>query len=162
RIKRLRKVARQLKRTICILQDLQGPKIRTGRLKGGEPVMLETGLRLTITPREVLGTASLLSTDFAGLAKEVEPGSRVLLSDGRIELRVVAIRGADVECEVVNGGMLVQHQGINLPGAAVAIPALTEKDKQDLKFGLQQDVDAVALSFVRSANDIRMAKDLMR
>jgi pyruvate kinase len=161
RIKRLRRAARRLKRTICILQDLQGPKIRTGRLKGGEPVMLETGARVTITPREVAGTATLISTDFAGLAREVEPGARVLLSDGRIELKVVAIDGADIECEIVVGGLLAEQQGINLPGAVVAIPALTEKDKRDLKFGLDHGVDAVALSFVRSADDIRMAQDLM-
>lgn len=162
RIQRLRRVARTLKRTICILQDLQGPKIRTGRLKNGKPVELETGSVLTITPRKVPGTAALVSTDFAGLAREVEPGARVLLSDGRIELIVRAIRGDDVECDVRNGGTLAEHQGINLPGAAVAIPALTEKDKLDLKFGLSHGVDAVALSFVRSADDLRMTKDLMR
>ena len=162
RIKRLRTAARRLKRTLCIIQDLQGPKIRTGRLKGGGPVMLEAGARLTITAREVAGTAALLSTDFPGLAREVEPGARVLLSDGRIELKVIAIRGGDVECEIVNGGLLAEQQGINLPGVALSIPALTEKDKVDLKFGLQQGVDAVALSFVRSADDIRMAKALMR
>jgi pyruvate kinase len=162
RIKRLRRAARSLKRTICILQDLQGPKIRTGRLKNGKPVLLEPGARLTITPREVAGTAELISTDFAGLAREVEPGARVLLSDGRIELKVVAIHGNDVECEILNGGLLAEQQGINLPGAALAIPALTEKDQQDLKFGLDHGVDAVALSFVRSADDIRMAMDVMR
>ncbi|MFY9560965.1 MAG: pyruvate kinase [Terriglobales bacterium] len=162
RIKCLRRAARCLKRTVCILQDLQGPKIRTGHLKGGHPVVLEAGARLTITPREVAGTATLISTDFSGLAREVEPGARVLLSDGRIELRVIAIRGTNVECEVVNGGLLAEQQGINLPGAAVSIPALTDKDKQDLKFGLQHGVDAVALSFVRSADDLRMAEDVMR
>ncbi|MBZ5547944.1 MAG: pyruvate kinase [Acidobacteriia bacterium] len=162
RIQRLRRVARSLKRTICILQDLQGPKIRTGRLKNGKPVELETGSVLTITPRKVPGTATLISTDFAALAREVEPGARVLLSDGRIELRVRALHGDDVECEVRNGGMLAEHQGINLPGAAVSIPALTEKDKLDLRFGLSHGVDAVALSFVRSADDLRMTKDLMR
>ena len=162
RIRRLRKAARSLKRTVCILQDLQGPKIRTGRLKNGKPVELETGTVLTITPRKVEGTASLIATDFPGLAREVEPGSRVLLSDGRIELKVRAIHRDDVECEVCNGGMLAENQGINLPGAAVSIPALTEKDKLDLKFGLEHGVDAVALSFVRSADDLRMTKALMR
>jgi pyruvate kinase len=162
RIERLRKAARSLKRTICILQDLQGPKIRTGRLKDNKPVELETGSVLTITPRKVEGTAALIATDFPGLAREVGPGARVLLSDGRIELRVRAIRGDEVECEVVNGGTLAEHQGINLPGAAVSIPALTEKDKLDLKFGLSHGVDAVALSFVRSAGDLRMAKGQMR
>jgi pyruvate kinase len=162
RIKRLRLTARRLKRTVCILQDLQGPKIRTGRLTGGGPVTLETGGKVTITPRKLEGTSALISTDFPGLAREVEPGARILLSDGRVELKVAATRGGDVECEIVNGGTLAEHQGINLPGVALSIPALTDKDKVDLKFGLQQGVDAVALSFVRSADDIRMAKDLMR
>jgi pyruvate kinase len=162
RIRRLRRIARSLKRTVCILQDLQGPKIRTGRLKNGKPVELETGSILTITPRKVLGTAALISTDFPGLAREVEPGARVLLSDGRIELRVRAIHGEDVECEVRNGGVLAEQQGINLPGTAVSVPVLTEKDRLDLKFGLSHGVDAVALSFVRSADDLRLAKDLMR
>jgi pyruvate kinase len=162
RIQRLRRAARQMKRTICILQDLQGPKIRTGRLKDGKAVLLKSGSVLTITPRQLTGTAELIATDFAGLAREVEPGARVLLSDGRIELRVRSIRGQDVECEVLNGGMIGEHQGINLPGTAVRIPVLTDKDKRDLQFGLKQGVDAVALSFVRSADDIRTAKSLMR
>ncbi len=162
RIQRLRRAARHLKRTICILQDLQGPKIRTGRLKDGKAVLLKSGTTLTITPRNVVGTANLIATDFAGLAREVEPGARILLSDGRIELRVRSIHGEDVECEVVNGGSLGQQQGINLPGAAMAIPALTPKDKQDIEFGLKHGVDVIALSFVRSADDIRMAKSLMR
>ena len=162
RIQRIRKAAHKLKRTICILQDMQGPKIRTGRLQGGGPVELKPGSLLTITTRQVPGTTTLVSTDFSGLPREVEPGARVLLSDGRIELEVRAVRGEEVECEVRNGGMLAEHQGINLPGAAVAIPALTEKDKLDLQFGLKHGVDAVALSFVRSADDIRMAREMMR
>lgn len=162
RIERLRRAAHDLKRTICILQDLQGPKIRTGRLKDGKRVELKSGSILTITPRKVAGTVSLISTDFAGLAREVEPGARILLSDGRIELKVRAIQDDDVECEVLNGGALGEHQGINLPGTAVAIPVLTEKDKLDLQFGLKHGVDVVALSFVRSADDIRTAKTLMR
>jgi pyruvate kinase len=162
RIQRLRRAAKKLKRTICILQDLQGPKIRTGLLKDGKAIVLKAGATLTITPRRVAGVADLISTDFAGLAREVEPGARVLLSDGRIELKVRSIHGGDIECEVVNGGTLGQHQGINLPGAAMAIPALTEKDKDDLEFGLKRGVDAVALSFVRSADDIGMAQSLMR
>ena len=162
RIRQLRRVAHQLKRTVCILRDLQGPKIRTGRLKGGKRVLLQAGAILTITPRKVAGTADLIATDFAGLAREVEPGARVLLSDGRIELKVRAIHGEDVECEVLNGGTIGEQQGINLPGAAVAIPALTAKDKRDLEFGLKHGVDAVALSFVRSADDIRLAQSLMR
>ena len=160
-IERLRRVAKKENRTICILQDLQGPKIRTGRLKGHEPVTLTTGGGLTITAGDVAGTAHLISTTFEGLASEVESGARILLSDGRIELRVVQVRNGDIECEVVNGGVLGEHQGINLPGAALSIPALTDKDRKDLEFGLKHGVDMLALSFVRSAADVRTAKGLI-
>jgi len=160
-IERLRRAADEENRTICILQDLQGPKIRTGRLKGGVPVALKAGARVTITPRDIEGTPSLISTTFAGLAREVGPGARILLSDGLIELRVIQARSEDVECEVVNGGQLGQHQGINLPGIALSIPALTDKDRADLEFGLQHGVDLVALSFVRSAADVREVKEII-
>ncbi len=160
-IARLRRAAKQENRAICILQDLQGPKIRTGRLKGHEPVALKTGSRIIITPRDLAGTASLISTTFPGLAHEVAPGSRILLSDGLIELRVVQVRGKDVECDVVNGGTLAEHQGINIPGAALSIPALTAKDRVDLKFGLKHGVDLVALSFVRSGADVRAVKEII-
>ena len=160
-IDRIRRAARKEGRTACILQDLQGPKIRTGRLQGHEPVLLETGARVTITPQDVLGTAKLITTTFTSLAREVGPGARILLSDGLIELRVRARRGQDVECDVINGGLLAEHQGINLPGAALTIPALTDKDRKDLEFGLKHDVDLVAISFVRSASDVREVKQLI-
>ena len=157
-IERLRRVAEKEKRTICILQDLQGPKIRTGRLRYRTPVAIKAGQKLVITPRDVPGTSSVISTTFAGLAREVQPGSRILLSDGLIELRVKSIRGDDVETEVINGGMLGEHQGINLPGAVVSIPSLTAKDEADLAFGVKHGVDVVAVSFVRTADDVRLAK----
>jgi pyruvate kinase len=160
-IERLRRAAQREKRTVCILQDLQGPKIRTGALKGHATVTLTAGSRLTITPRSIEGTSALISTTFPDLAREVQPGARILLSDGLIELRVVRLRGRDVECEVVDGGMLGEHQGINLPGIALSVPALTAKDRADLKFGLNHGVDAVALSFVRSPEDVQLAKRLI-
>jgi pyruvate kinase len=160
-IARLRRAAKQENRTICILQDLQGPKIRTGRLQDHEPVTLETGSLVTITPRDVSGTPNLIATTFQGLAQEVRAGSRILLSDGLIELSVTQVRGSDVECEVINGGLLAEHQGINLPGAALSIPALTAKDRADLEFGLKHGVDIVALSFVRSAADVRSVKEII-
>jgi pyruvate kinase len=160
-IERIRRAARREGRTVCILQDLQGPKIRTGRLKGHEPVLLESGSRVVITPRDVPGTSTLIATTFAGLAREVGPGARILLSDGLIELRVRNRRGHDVECDVVNGGLLAEHQGINLPGVALTIPALTDKDRKDLEFGLKHEVDMVAISFVRSASDVREVKQLI-
>ena len=160
-IERLRRAAEKEGRTICILQDLQGPKIRTGRLERHEPVLIKTGSVVIITPRDITGTATRISTTFAGLADEVKPGDRILLSDGLIELRVRTVRGKDVVCDVVNGGLLSEHQGINLPGAALSIPALTDKDRKDLEFGLKHGVDVVALSFVRSASDVRMGKQII-
>ncbi|MDR3749491.1 MAG: pyruvate kinase [Acidobacteriota bacterium] len=157
-IQRLRKVAAELGRTICVLQDLQGPKIRTGRLQDRIPIALTKGQTLIITARDVLGTAEMIATTYQDLAKDVKPGERILLSDGRIELVVREVHGADVVCEVLNGGMLGEHQGINLPGTNVSIPSLTEKDAQDLEFGLNSTVDAVALSFVRTAEDVERAK----
>jgi pyruvate kinase len=160
-IKRLRETAEKEGRAICILQDLQGPKIRTGNLEGHHPVTLKSKSHVTITPRDIDGTAELISTTFKTLAKEVKPGARILLSDGLIELRVSRVRGNDVECEVINGGVLGEHKGINLPGIALSIPALTEKDREDLEFGLSNDVDMVALSFVRSAADVRTVKEII-
>src|SRR5436309_7363396 len=160
-IDRIRKVSEKEGRTICILQDLQGPKIRTGRLKFRTPVALKAGSRVTITPRYIAGTSTLISTTFKTLAQEVEPGARILLSDGLIELRVRNIHGDDVECEIVNGGLLGEHKGINLPGAIVRVPSLTEKDEKDLEFGLKHGVDMVAASFIRTAEDLRAVKRLV-
>jgi len=160
-IQRLRRAAEREGRTLCILQDLQGPKIRTGPLERHESVLLKTGSVVTITPQDVPGTATCISTTFRDLARELAPGARILLSDGLIELRVRGIRGRDVLCDVLNGGMLGEHKGINLPGVALSIPALTEKDKKDLEFGLTHGVDAVAISFVRTAADVNMVKQII-
>jgi pyruvate kinase len=157
-IQMIRKVAADIGKPICILGDLQGPKIRTGRLKNRIPISLKTGQSLTITPREVPGTSAVISTTFPTLAENLEEGSRILLSDGLIELRVHRIRGHEVECEVINGGMLGEHKGINLPGIAVRVPSLTEKDEIDLEFAIKSGVDMVAVSFVRTAEDVRLVK----
>ena len=160
-IQRLRRAAEREGRTICILQDLQGPKIRTGPLERHEPVLLRTGSVVTITPQDVPGTATRISTTFPDLARELSAGARILLSDGLIELSVRGVRGKDVLCDVINGGMLGEHKGINLPGIALSIPALTDKDRKDLEFGLRHGVDAVALSFVRTAADVITVKQII-
>ena len=157
-IEMVRKVACEEQKPICILGDLQGPKIRTGRLKNRIPVQLKAGQQLTITPRDIAGTASIISTVFPTLAENLEEGARILLSDGLIELRVTRVKGEDVECEVINGGTLGEHKGINLPGIAVRVPSLTEKDEQDLEFAIKNGVDAIAVSFVRTAEDVRLVK----
>ena len=160
-IERLRSAAEKENRTICILQDLQGPKIRTGRLERHEPIVLQSGSTVIITPRDITGTPTRISTTFQDLAREVSVGARILLRDGLIELRVRTIRGKDVVCDILNGGTLGEHQGINLPGTALSIPALTEKDRKDLEFGLKHGVDAVALSFVRTAADVNMVRQIV-
>ncbi len=155
----VRKVAKEEGKTICILGDLQGPKIRTGRLLDKKPIQLETGQKLTITPRDIPGTIETISTVFPTLAENLEPGSRLLLSDGLIELHVVSVSGDDVECLVINGGTLGEFKGINLPGIPVKVPSLTEKDEIDLVFCMEAKVDAIALSFVRTAEDVSVVKD---
>jgi pyruvate kinase len=157
-IRMVRQVAKEEEKPICILADLQGPKIRTGVLVDHKPVLLEAGKQLIITPRQIEGTAAMVSTVFTTLAENLEPGSRILLSDGLIELTVTEIRGEDVVCEIVNGGMLGEKKGINLPGIPVKVPALTEKDEEDLIFAIGQGVDSVAVSFVRTAEDVSHVK----
>jgi pyruvate kinase len=155
----IRKVSRDQHKPLCILGDLQGPKIRTALLKDHQPVLLKAGGRLTITPREVPGTASLVGTTFKTLAENVEQGSRILLSDGLIELRVHEVLGDDISCDIVNGGMLGENKGINLPGIPVRVPSLTDKDTEDLEFALKNGVDAIAVSFVRTAEDVRLVRN---
>ncbi len=157
-IEMVRKVAAEEGKELCILGDLQGPKIRTGKLQNGTPVQLEAGKKLTITPRDIPGNADVISTTFPTLAENLSSGARILLSDGLIELRVIAVRGDDVECEVINGGLLGENKGINLPGIAVRVPSLTEKDEADLEFAVKNNVDAIAVSFVRTGDDVRLVK----
>ena len=158
-IQMIRKVSREERKPLCILGDLQGPKIRTSKLKDHQPVQLKAGQRLTITPRDVPGTATLVGTTFKTLAENVEQGSHILLSDGLIELRVHEVEGDDVVCEIINGGMLGENKGINLPGIPVRVPSLTEKDSEDLEFALKNGVDAIAVSFVRTAEDVRLVRN---
>ena len=158
-IQMIRKVSREERKPLCILADLQGPKIRTSKLKDHVPVLLKAGGRLTITPRDVPGTASLVGTTFKTLAENVEQGSRILLSDGLLELRVHEVDGDDVVCEIINGGLLGENKGINLPGIPVRVPSLTEKDSEDLEFALKNGVDAIAVSFVRTAEDVRLVRN---
>lgn len=157
-IEMVRKVAAEEGKRVCILGDLQGPKIRTGKLENRAPVQLEAGKKVTITPRDIPGNAQILSTTFKTLAENLETGARILLADGLIELLVLKVVGEDVECEVLNGGMLGENKGINLPGIPVRVPSLTEKDEADLEFAIKSGVDAIALSFVRTGDDVKLVK----
>src|SRR6266481_4354156 len=160
-IERIRAISTRLVFPIAILQDLQGPKIRVGSLKDGQPVKLVDGATLTITIRDIAGTSEIVSTTYKLLPQDLKPGDRILLDDGLMELRVLGSSETDVQCVVVHGGMLGEHKGINLPGVAVSSPALTQKDRDDLRFGIAHGVDYVALSFVRRAEDVREAKQLI-
>jgi pyruvate kinase len=158
----VREISAALGRPIAILQDLSGPKIRTGRLKDDKPVELRKGDRVTITTDEkVEGTARLISTTYDPLPRDVSPGDRILLDDGNLEMRVIQASLQEVECEVVDGGWLKSKKGMNLPGVKLSTPALTEKDRRDLAFGVQNGVDYVALSFVRQAADVSECKALI-
>jgi pyruvate kinase len=161
RLEMVRRIADRLRRPIAVMLDLQGPKIRTGTLKGGQPVTLERGQRFVITTAEVEGTAERVSTTYPALPSDCRVGDTVLIDDGRIKLIVTHSEPTEVMFQVVDGGILKEHKGINLPGVAVSAPALGEKDEEDLAFGLQQGVDLVALSFVRSASDMQLARAFM-
>jgi pyruvate kinase len=161
-IKIIRNTATELNRPVTILQDLSGPKIRTGDFKEAGIELIE-GNELILTTDDILGSGNLVPVNFPDLPKSVAKGGRILMDDGRLELRVNAIKGNRISCEVIQGGLLKPHKGINLPGARLNLQALTEKDLLDLEFGLSQDIDVLALSFVRSAEDIKqLRKEITR
>jgi pyruvate kinase len=161
-IRRARAAAERLKRPLAVLVDLSGPKLRTGLLKNGQPVTLETDAIFTITTRAVAGDAHEVSTNYSGIARDVRPGARLLLDDGAIELVVERTTDTDVICRVINGGVLGERKGINLPGVSLPIPSLTEKDRRDLQWAIRQNADYIALSFVRRAEDCKEAQELIR
>jgi pyruvate kinase len=157
---RLRAASRHLGKAVAVLQDLQGPKIRTGPLRAGRAgVRLDPGAEIVITCEgELPGTSDMVSTTYPHLAEDVRPGDRLLVDDGLIELRVLSTDGVRARAEVVEGGTLGEHKGINLPGVALRAEALSAKDREDLAFGISHGVDAVALSFVRSPDDIELGR----
>jgi pyruvate kinase len=160
-IENLRSCAQELNRPITILQDLSGPKIRTGELEH-VPVELIEGKDLILTTEDILGTPEIIPVNFPDLPASVNVGGRILLDDGRLELLVKAIDGPRVTTEIVQGGLLKPRKGVNLPGADLKIDALTEKDIKDLKFGLEHEVDVIALSFVRRAEDIQSLREAIK
>lgn len=160
-IELLRELSARVGRAVAIIADLPGPKIRTGKLRGGQPVQLKSGQRLTLTGKKLLGTAERISINYPRLIQDFRAGDRVLLADGLIELRVERKRGKELLCRVVNGGELGERKGVNLPGVKLSIASLTARDKKHLKFALAHGVDYVAQSFVRSAADVRGLKRLI-
>ncbi len=160
-IRAIRKISIRLNCPVAILQDLQGPKIRTGTFEKGF-TMLKKGAMFTITARDVMGNDDIVSTTYKHLPLDVKPKEKIYLNDGLILLEVIKIKGKDIQTRVMVGGKLSDHKGINLPGTIVSAPSLTQKDQDDLKFGLKHDVDFIALSFVRRSNDIYRLKEIIK
>jgi len=160
RLELVRSLARKLDRPVAVLQDIQGPKLRVGKFIGGQ-LALRNGDRVVLTTRNVLGSGRTVPTPNAWLPQDVKPGEPILIDDGKIRLRVARVRGRDVLCTVETGGIVKDNKGINLPQSRLSIPTLTRKDEADLAFGQRIGVDFVALSFVRSADDVQRARRLV-
>lgn len=161
RIRNVRQISVKFGNHAGILFDLQGPKIRLEKFEGGG-CELVTGSTFTITIEHVLGNPERASTSYSRFAKDVKPGSRVLLADGAIELRALKTDGTSVRLEVISGGRIGDNKGINLPGVQISAPSLTEKDLADLQFAIESGVDMVALSFVRTADDVRRLREQLK
>jgi pyruvate kinase len=158
----VREIAGRLGKSIALLQDLSGPKIRTGRVEGDGVTLRDGATVIIATDDSILGSAERISTTYAPLPHDVVAGDRILLDDGNLELRVLSTQNEAVRCEVVHGGLLRAHKGMNLPGVALSTPAITEKDRRDLAFGVEHRVDYVALSFVRQAADVEECRALIK
>jgi pyruvate kinase len=160
-IRALRRISDEMDTPVTLLQDLQGPKIRTGLLPGGE-ILLEQDSEVSLVPeKECHGQAGFIPIDYPDIAQEARPGIRILLDDGLLSMEVKQIHGNKLACRVIDGGILKSRKGVNFPDLSLRLPSLTEKDRQDLEFGLNQGVDWISLSFVRTAEDIRTLKKLI-
>lgn len=161
KIRIIRELSAKLDRPVAILQDLAGPKIRIGAIP--DPgILLNPGDELILTSLEQVGSKERVYVSYPHLPEEVQPGDRLLLADGRLELTVVEARPSEILCRVVTGGVLTSHKGINLPTGTIRAPAMTDKDRDDLLFGLIHDIDYVAVSFVRTAEDVRLVKEVIQ
>ena len=159
RLTTIREINEEYGLNLCVLQDLQGPKIRIGNVAEKDGVPIEAGQPLVFTNADIVGTSERVSTPYDGMYNDVNIGDRILLDDGKLEVKVTGVTDTDVITEVVYGGMLKSKKGVNLPNTAVSMPSVTEKDFEDLEFGLANDVEWIALSFVRRASDIQQVKD---
>lgn len=162
RIRRIRQNNATYGLSIGILQDLQGPKIRIGNVENKDGVKITAGQHLVFTNDDIIGTSERVSTPYKGMYQDVKLGERILMDDGKLEVKVVGIEGTDVVTEVIYDGILKSKKGVNLPNTKVSMPSVTEKDYEDLEFGLANDVDWIALSFVRYASDIQEVKDYIK
>lgn len=161
RLDQLKSVREELNLPIAALLDTKGPEIRTGLLKDGNKVILKEGSAFTLTTRQIEGDDTICHINYSGLPEDVSSGSRILIDDGLIELKVENVEGSEIHCLVINGGELGQRKGVNVPNVKIKLPALTEKDKEDIWFGIEQGFDFIAASFVRSADAIVEIKQML-
>ena len=162
RMDMLKDIRQEVGKPIAILLDTKGPEIRTGLLKGGAKVQLEAGEELILTTEMIEGDATRVSITYEGLVEDVSAGTSILIDDGLIELEVLEVIGTDIRCRIINGGELGQRKGVNVPNVPIRLPALTEKDREDIRFGVEQKVDFIAASFIRSAEGVREIKALLK
>ncbi len=156
----MRKLSKELRAPVAILQDLQGPKIRVGKFENGF-IEIKVGEKVVITTAVVVGKSGLIPSDFKELPLVCSPGTKILLDDGLLELKVLQVRGEEVDAEVIYGGILKDRKGMNLPGVNLPVECMTPKDLEDLEFGIKNNVDYIALSFVRHARDIRKLREII-
>ena len=161
RLAAVREASRITGRTLGVLADLQGPKIRLGKFADDQKHYLERGDRFTITTEDILGIKERCSTTFKGLPGDVKPGDQILIDDGKVGMRALEVTSTDVLCEVVVPGEVSNNKGISLQGVAVSVPAMSKKDERDLRWALSKDIDMIALSFVRSGDDIKRVHEIM-
>lgn len=161
RLELLKEVRKELDIPVAALLDTKGPEIRTGLLKDGKKVTLKDGQTFTLTTREVVGDDHIGHINYSGLNEDVSAGNKILIDDGLIELDVVEVKGTDIVCKVANGGELGEKKGVNVPNVKIKLPALTDKDKEDIVFGVKQGFDFIAASFVRTADCIREIKEIL-
>lgn len=161
RIKNIRQACEELNKTVAILLDTKGPEIRTGKLEV-EPIELVQDEYITLTTEEILGDKNRLSITYKELPQDVQVGSTILIDDGLIGLTVVEIQGTEIRCRIVNGGTIKSKKGVNVPGVAISLPGITEKDANDIVFGIEQGIDFVAASFVRKASDVLEIRELLK
>lgn len=161
RLEMLRKVRKEVGRPIAALLDTKGPEIRTGVLEGGNKITLQEGDEITLTTEEVVGTKQKIYINYDHLHEDVKPGNVILIDDGLIGLEVLSVNGQEIHCKVTNGGELGERKGVNVPNVPIQLPSITEKDIEDIRFGISEEFDFIAASFVRSADAIRQIRALL-
>ncbi|OWA34608.1 pyruvate kinase [Saccharibacillus sp. O16] len=161
RIKNIRQASQELGKSVALLLDTKGPEIRTGKI-AVEPLDLVEGETITLTTEEIAGDKNRLSVSYIDLPKDVTVGSTILIDDGLIGLSVTKVEGTEIECRIVNGGQIKSRKGVNVPGVSISLPGITEKDTNDIVFGIEQGVDFIAASFVRKASDVLEIRELLK